>query len=391
MNLDRTYNFANEHLNDNTDKLLLNKKSFPDVDMPVAVTQIHARRAIKDKLPKWYTNNELRYPSKLSTEQCSSEITAKYKATLFIGETLCDLTGGLGVDCIAFSLLARQVNYYERYPEYCQAAKHNFSVLGRDNITVHNSDFREVINEINADTLYIDPARRGNNLQRLFSLSDYEPNILEIKEELLSRCKRLIVKISPMADISAVCREIPEISEIHIVSVKNECKEILLVVEKGNTNAIRIITINFDSNNNVQQNEFIRTDEYTPFAEYATATMEYLYEPNASIMKSGAFNQLARQYNINPLSRNSHLYTSDQHITEFPGRVFHVIKTHIFTSKWAKGAKQLFPKANITVRNFPLSVAELRKSTKIAEGGDIYLFATTTTENQKVIIECKKG
>lgn len=387
----KTYSFANEHLDDNTDKLLLKKGSFPEIDMAKAVTQIIARRAIKEKLPEWYANNDLRYPSKLATEQCSSEITAQYKATLIHGETLSDLTGGLGVDTVAFSHCVKHVDYYERFAEYCSAAKHNFSILNRNNISVHNCDFREELNNIKSDTLYIDPARRGENAQRLFSLKDYEPNILELKEDFLKRCTRLIVKISPMADISALCKEIPEIVEIHIVSVKNECKEILLVIEQNGTDNTKIIAINFNSNNQAQRVIFSRFDERFQPSNYASRVLAYLYEPNSSIMKSGAFNQLTHHYPIIPLSKSSHLYTSESYIPEFPGRIFLVVNTHPFTSKWSKGAKKQFPKANITVRNFPMSVAELRKNTKIAEGGDTYLFATTTCTNQKIIIECKKG
>ncbi len=387
MEKNATYKFASEHLNDNIDKLLLKRETYPDIDMSVAVTQIQARRTIKEKLPQWYANNDLRYPSKLSTEQCSSETTATYKATLLRGNSLCDLTGGLGVDCVAFSKLAKKVDYFERFPEYCMAAEHNFATLQCNNITIHNCDFREELNNIEADTLYLDPARRGSNAQRLFSLNDYEPNVIELKKELLERCKRLIIKVSPMADITAICKDFPEINEIHIVSVKNECKEILLVID-NNSSAIKIVTLNFDQNSRAQRVEFTHPDNTT--TSYALNPLTFLYEPNVSIMKSGAFNQLARLYTVLPLSRNSHLYTADNRVENFPGRRFQIVSTHNFTSKWAKNARRLFPKANITVRNFPLSVAELRKNTKIGEGGDIYLFATTTSQNEKIIIECRK-
>lgn len=389
MSIEETYRFAKEHQDSDTDKLLLKSQSYPEVDMRRAVIQILSRRAVKEKLPEWYSNDEIRYPSKLSTEQCSSEVTAKYKASLITGTTLSDLTGGLGVDSWAFSMKAKHIKYYERYEEYCYAAEHNFKALGCENITIHNCDFRNIIDTINADTIYIDPARRGENSQRLFSLQEYEPNIIELKDILLNVSSLLIIKVSPMADITAICREIPGIFEIHIVSVKNECKELLLLAHKDITDDLKIVTINFDGNRQ-QRVEFMRSTEEELTTDYAKGLGKYLYEPNSSIMKSGYFKSISHIFGIKPIGRNSNLFTSENRVENFPGRVFRIIRVIDFSSKWLKNAKKEFSKANIAVRNFPLTVAEIRKATKIGDGGDIYLFATTINPEKRVIIECCK-
>lgn len=390
MDKSATYIFADANLNSDTDKLLLNSSKYPDVDMRLAVVQILSRRAIKDKLPDWYANSALIYPSKLATEQCSSQTTANYKASLIKGDCVADLTGGLGIDTLAFAKRASKVDYYERYNDYCSAANHNFKTLGHNNITVHNCDFREELAHIKADTIYIDPARRGNNAQRVFSLHEYEPNVVELQDKLLNCSSRLIIKVSPMADISVICKEIKNIVEIHIVSVNNECKEVLIVAERNSIDSeIKIVTINFNKENRELFTYNLSEEQNIVIGE-ATAIEEYLYEPNKSILKSGAFKCVAMRYNSLPIGINSHLYTSSTHIEEFPGRGFRVIKCIDFTSKWLKQAKKEYPKANITTRNFPLSVAEIRKSSKIAEGGEIYLFATTIGQNRKVIVECRK-
>ena len=390
MKLDETYRFAAEHLDQDTDKLLLASKKYPEIDMRIAVTQILSRRAIKEKLPEWYNNSDIRYPAKLATEQCSSEITAKYKASLAIGSTLCDLTGGLGVDTTAFSKVVSKVYYYERFAEYCTAAEHNFKVLQCNNITVHNQDFRDNIDNIHADTIYVDPARRGSKSERLFSLNEYEPNIIELKERLLAQSSRLIVKVSPMADITAICTDLPEIYEIHIVSVKNECKELLLIAQNEIATDRKIVTINFKTPDSYEKFEFNLQEESSSNTIYASQIGKFIYEPNASIMKSGGFKCLANHYNAHQIGRNSHLYTSDNPISAFPGRGFKVEKVIDFSSKWLKSAKKEYPKANIAVRNFPLTVAEIRKASKIGDGGDVYIFATTISEDKKVIIVTTK-
>ena len=213
--------FIREHLDDNPDQLLWKKNEYPDDRVVVAVEQIQARENIKEKLPSWYACQNIFYPSKLSTEQCSSETTAPYKARLTTGNSLCDLTGGLGVDTYFFSQQVDKVTYVERDKSYCEAARFNFLALGATNIEVIHADATTVASQIIADTYYIDPARRTTDNKRVFALTDYAPNILEIKETLLRQGQRLIIKISPMADLSAVLQLLPETTDVHVVSVRN--------------------------------------------------------------------------------------------------------------------------------------------------------------------------
>lgn len=380
--------FIQEHISDDTDRLLLVASRFPDIDMPFAVDQILARRQIKDKLPSWYANENLIFPSRLSAEQCSSEITACYKQGLLAGKTFCDLTGGLGIDTYYFAQSAEEVHYIERFPEYCKAAKHNFQELKAENIQVHEADSRDIISSLKADTFYIDPARRAGCNQRVFALADCEPDVLQLKPILLDHARRLIVKISPMADLEETLRLLPETREIHILSIKNECKELLFILESGElqpfTKQVCIHAINFTTQGEKQIFSFYPEEE--KIAELHTGEPgKYLYEPHAALLKSGAFKLIAQRFNLSKLHKHSHLYSSDTCCEDFPGRIFKIDNTYEFSGKLLKQLRKEIPQANITIRNFQLSVAELRKRTHIKEGGEHYLFATTLASERKVI------
>lgn len=382
--------FIISHLNDNTDKLLLGAKKYPYIDMPRAVEQIIARRQIKEKLPSWYANPDLVFPSRISTEQCSSEITARYKQQMISGPRLCDLTGGLGIDAFYFSQKAKEVIYIERFSEYCNAAAINFKALGANNIQIMSGDSQEIAGTIESDTFYIDPARRSESNKRVFALADCEPDIVQLKPLLLGHAKRLIVKISPMADIAETLRLLPETEEIHILAVKNECKELLFVL--GGTWSRQepaIHAVNFNTEDISQTFIFRLNEEKNTSLQTTTIIGKYLYEPNAAILKSGAFKLIASRLGVKKLHRHSHLYTSELSVNDFPGRSFIVDEVYKFSGKLLKQLSGSIPQANLTVRNFNLTVAELRKRTGISEGGDIYLFATTTEEGQ-VIIKCHK-
>ncbi len=380
--------FIQEHISDDTDRLLLTASRYPDIDIPFAVEQIMARRHIKDKLPSWYANENLVFPSRLSAEQCSSEITACYKKELITGKTLCDLTGGLGIDTYYFAQKAEKVHYIERFPEYCKAAKHNFQELKAENIQVHEADSRDMITSFEADTFYIDPARRAGYNQRVFALADCEPDILQLKTILLGHTQQLIIKISPMADLEETLRLLPETKEIHILSVKNECKELLFILtpqQQPFTRQVHIYAINFTTQEEKKIFSFYPEEE--KLAELHTGEPEkYLYEPHAALLKSGAFKLIAQRFNLTKLHKHSHLYSSDTYHENFPGRIFKIDKTYEFSGKLLKQLGKEIPQANITTRNFQLSVAELRKRTHIKEGGEHYLFATTLTSERKVIL-----
>ncbi len=385
--------FIKEHAGDDLTRLLLSASRYPTVDVPFAADQIAARRQIREKLPSWYACDELLFPSKLSAEQCSSEQTAQYKARLVReDETLCDLTGGLGVDSYYFSRCVRHVVYIERFPSYCEAARHNFSVLGANNISVVEGNCTNLISGLpRTDVFYIDPARRGEAGRRVYALTDCEPDLPALLPDLLRRATKVIAKLSPMADIRQTAALLPGTKEIHVLSVKNECKELLFVVGRDETAASpKICCVNYDSCGREEMFSFSQEEEHAAHLQPAGRIGKFLYEPNASILKAGAFKCVAARFSVEKLHVSSHLYTSDHHIECFPGRYFAAEEVYPFSGKLCKTLSKEIPRANITVRNFPLSVEELRRRTKIADGGDVYLFATTLADSTKVIVRCRK-
>ena len=384
--------FIKEHATDDLTRLLLSAAKYPGMDIPFLVDQIAVRRQIREKLPSWFENGQLVFPAKIA-EQCSSEQTAAYKQEL-IGEswTICDLTGGLGIDSYFLSRKAKHLTYIERFPVYCEAAKHNFSVLEANNITIINADAAQVVDTLpEVDAFYIDPARRGESNKRVFALQDCEPNLPGLLPALLKRSPHVIAKLSPMADIQMTLELLPGTTSVHVLSVRNECKELLFVVEReadGREPLVRCINFGLDG---MQSFSFTLEEERSAVLVPAGQVGTYLYEPNASVLKAGAFKQIAVRTGVKKLQVNSHLYTADHLVSDFPGRRFRVDEVLSFTGKLCKGLSKTIPQANITVRNFPLSVEELRKRTKITDGGHVYLFATTLVDGEKVLVKCSKA
>lgn len=385
--------FLRAHSSDDVNKLLLSASRFPGLDIPFLVEQILSRRQIKDKLPTWFANDNLVFPAKITAEQCSSETTALYKQRLVCADdTLCDLTGGLGIDSFFFSQKVKSVIYMERYAGYCDAARDNFLSLGARNITVLNKDSaRSAADLPEVDVFYIDPARRGDGNKRVYALNDCEPDLTALLPLLYKKSPRVIAKISPMADIRQTIDLVPSVSEIHVVSVKNECKELLFVMEReSGRSKVPVICVNYNSSGREDLFSFTMESETVSEVQYSDEILEYLYEPNSSIMKAGAFKSVASFYGLNKLHANSHLYTSSDLISDFAGRIFYVDEVLPFSSKLCKTIGKSVPKANIAVRNFPLSADELRKKCKIKDGGDVYIFATTLFNGEKVIVRCRR-
>ncbi|MBC8603387.1 SAM-dependent methyltransferase [Parabacteroides acidifaciens] len=381
--------FIQEHAADDLTRLLLSASKYPEIDMPFVVDQIAARRQIREKLPSWYGNAQLVFPAKIAAEQCSSEQTAAYKQRLADEDwTMCDLTGGLGIDSYFFSRKVNHLTYIERFPAYCEAARHNFSVLGADNITVVNADTTHYIDKLPVvDAFYIDPARRGESNKRVFALQDCEPDLPGLLPDLLKRSPRVIAKLSPMADIQMTLDLLPGTTAVHVLSVRNECKELLFVVEREVEDTIPVIhCVNFAPDGTESSFSFTLEEERCAGLQPTGQVFGYLYEPNASVLKAGAFKQIALRMEVKKLHISSHLYTSEQLVADFPGRIFRVDEVFPFTGKLCKNLSKLIPQANITVRNFPLSVEELRKRTKITDGGSIYLFATTLANGEKILV-----
>ena len=389
---EKEYIRANKH--EDISKLFLGAKRYPGLNVPFLVEQIASRRQIQGKLPSWAANDSLLFPSKISSEQCSSELTASYKQQLVsASDVLCDLTGGLGIDSYYFSRKVRSVVYVERFPLYCEVARHNFHMLKADNIQVVSADSRVYIEQLSpVDVFYLDPARRGEGNKRVFALSDCEPDLAQLLPRLLLKAKRVIVKISPMADIRQTMALLPGVLSVHVLSVKNECKELLFVIGREPVESPEIHCVNYKAaDSSPQFFSFKMGDERDAAANYSSTVKKYLYEPNASILKAGAFKSVSLRYAMAKMHPNSHLYTSDVFVENFPGRIFEVEEVMPFSSKLAKTLVQSIPRANITVRNFPLSVEELRKKSKVKDGGDVYLFATVISANDKVLLRCRKA
>ena len=383
-----TIEFIREHRNDDVRTLALQAGRYPTVDVRKAVVQIEGWQHAREKLPEWAAAEGIIYPPKISMEQCSSEKTAKYKAKLIgSGKRLADLTGGFGID---FSYTARGFNeayYIERSKELCDIATANFAQLGLNNVKVMNGNSEELLATLpHLDWIFVDPARRDGDGRKVVALSDCEPNILEL--DLLSKADMAMVKCSPMLDITMACRQLGCVSDIYIVSVNNECKELLLVLNSSCFTTVTTHCVNFLKDGGTQVFSFTQDEEDFAETRYSSEVGKYLYEPNASIQKAGCPKSLSK-YHVNKLHPNSHLYTSYEHALHFPGRIFEVVKVLGFSKADIKRVQAL-GKANITVRNFPESVQLLRKRLKLADGGDNYIFATTLNDGCKVLVLCKK-
>jgi 16S rRNA G966 N2-methylase RsmD len=387
-----TKQFITEHEKDNIFALKLQHRNNSEIDIDLAIRQITGRQKTKSKVPLFYNNDDILYPVQLSLEQSSSELTAKYKSNLCNGNTLVDLTGGFGVDCCFMSEHFKQVTYVERQAELCELAEHNFKALDKNHIRVVHAETEKHLQEMEpVDWIFIDPARRSSSGKKVVLLSDCEPDVSALSTVLLEKSNQVMIKLSPMMDITAALRELPTTSEIHIISIENECKEVLLILGQSVRNNKKMSTINFGKNNVNQIFEYFIDDELNAIASFTSTIDKYLYEPNAAVMKSGAFKLVGVRFNLRKLHKNTHLYTSNELSPDFPGRIFET--QHLWGNSKAelKELAQHLPKANITTRNYPISVDELRKKLKIKDGGDSYLFACTISNEQKIIIECKKA
>lgn len=385
--------FIREHQSDNVRALALQAKKYPDVDMPTAITQIAGRKIAAEKIPSWREIEDIWYPKHLSLEQCSSEITARYKASLLQGESLADLTAGFGIDCSFLAAGFKTVTYVERQKELCEIATHNFPILNLNHITVKNEDGVAYLKEMSpVDCLFLDPARRNEHGGKTVAISDCEPDVAKLEGLLLSKANRVMVKLSPMLDLSLALKALEHTQEVHILSVNNECKELLLLLGQEPPKEVPIHCVNLFTKGTQEEQHFIFTREQEQRNEciYTDTLGSYLYEPNTSLLKAGAFRSITAAYPVMKLHPNSHLYTSNVLITDFPGRVFRIVNQCSFNKKEIKESLADLKKANITVRNFPATVAELRKRINLTEGGDTYLFASTLNNGQKVLIRCEK-
>ena len=415
MNHELTKDFINAHFNDDVNKLALSK--FPDdIDKLFVIRQIQARQLLKKKLPSWSENDELLFPKRLSLEQCSSELTAKYKRTICRrdAKSLIDLTGGMGVDTSFLSDNFDETIYVESQAELCELAEHNFKVL-KKNIKVVNAKAEDFLTQCGeVDCIYLDPARRDEYGRKMVSLHDCSPDVAELQDLLFEKTNTVIVKLSPMLDIDIIKKELKNIKEIHVVAVRNECKEVLVLCQRTTDNGQQtlseedarpcISTRVVDLHENWKFS-FTEDEEQNAIPTFADEIGKYLYEPGVACMKAAPFKLLSQRFNIKKLHRNSHLYTSDELVTDFPGRTFEVINVIPFNKKTKKTLMQTLTqtqsdehsatwrlgdlvsqKVSIAVRNFPLSAEELRKYLGFKDGDDFYIFGTTMKGEKKMLV-----
>lgn len=379
--------FIDSNLNSDISSLLLKGIDFLGVSSKEIIEQIEAKKRSEKKLPTWFNTKNIYYPNKLNIEQTSSEVTANYKANLVSGESLIDLTGGFGIDAYYFSKQVDSVIHCEINEQLSEIVSHNFRALYVPNIECLSENGIDALKRIDKpfDWIYVDPSRRDESKKKVFLLSDCTPNVKTFQELFLKYAKNVMIKISPLLDIKATYQDLKNAKELHIVAVNNEVKELLWILESDFNSDLKIKTINLIKSKK-QVLEFNLEDEFNLEIDYSQP-LAYLYEPNSAILKAGAFNTVSNLLKLPKLHKHSHLYTSTD-LIEFPGRRFKIEKCLPFNKKAM--AKESIRKANVTTRNFPISVGDIRKKMKLKDGGDIYLFFTTNINDEKTIIICSK-
>ena len=444
-----TAEFIHEYREQDTRQLALQSARFPDVDMPYALDQIKGWQTARRKLPTWAACDGIVYPPHLSMEQCSSEPTAQYKLNLAMewarrvesselrvesseggvessenevessenevesselrvdnsseqpatlnsqlstlnchASRMTDLTGGFGVDFSFTSCAFASATYVERNAQLCHMVEHNLPLLGIDNAKVVCADAVDYLSTLDMQTMiFLDPARRDQHGAKTVMLADCTPDVVQLLPQLLKKSRFTMLKLSPMLDWHKAVEDLQgTVREVHIVSVGGECKELLLVLSKEIESELKVFCADLEAGGTSLFAYAPSSSSPAPNSKLKTQNSKFLYEPNASIMKAGCFDELAAAYGVSPVSRNSHLFLAEQPVEGFPGRAFGIERVTTLNKRELRQALAGIEKANIATRNFPLSVAELRKRLKLKDGGDVYIFATTTAEGEHVLL-----
>ena len=438
-----TAEFIQEYREKDTRQLALRSARFPDVDMPYALDQIKGWQTARRKLPTWAACDGIVYPPHLSMEQCSSEPTAQYKLNLAMewscriessefrvesSSSMTDLTGGFGVDFSFTSCAFASATYVERNAQLCHMVEHNLPLLGIDNAKVVCADAVDYLSTLDMQTMiFLDPARRDQHGAKTVMLADCTPDVVQLLPQLLKKSRFTMLKLSPMLDWHKAVEDLQgTVREVHIVSVGGECKELLLVLSEEIESELKVFCADLEAGGSSlsggssgsscsslsSEPSFPRTPSSpsapshpstpslsaslfvyapgssspAPNSKLKTQNSKFLHEPNASIMKAGCFDELAAAYGVSPVSRNSHLFLSAERVDGFPGRSFSIERVTTLNKRELRQALAGIEKANIATRNFPLSVAELRKRLKLKDGGDVYIFATTTAEDEHLLL-----
>lgn len=380
--------FILENLEQEISVLSLKKNPFPEIPWTTIANQIVAKKKAKNKLPTWFNNNNIIYPATISIEQTSSEIAALHKSNIVSGDLLVDLTGGFGVDSFYLSKKISNIIHCEIDNDLSKIVQHNFKILNVNNIEYKIGDGFDILQTIQPkiDWIYIDPSRRSDKKGKVFMLEDCLPNVPQLLPKYFNYADKILVKTAPILDITAGLLELKNVKNIHILAIENEVKELLWEICKDYNGAITIKTCNHTKIKN-QTFEFEMTINQNN-CQYSLPK-KYLYEPNAAILKSGSFNAVANAFILTKLHQHSHLYTSDK-LIDFPGRIFSIVDVLEYSNK--KIIKQYFEntKHNVTTRNFPLTVENIRKKWKILDGGNRYSFFTTDINNNKIVLICEK-
>ena len=380
--------FLATHEQEDEKKLVLKHRTLFGIPSGIIAEQLIGRRKAKLKLPLYYSTPGIVYPPGLNLEQSSSEKTARFKADLLndlLGSKsiLADLTGGFGVDSFFFSNVFRTVHFVEPNASLVPIAQHNHDRLGAHNIHYQNNTAEKFLDSFlgKLDCAFLDPSRRSKTNQKVFSLSDCEPNAVTLLPDIFKKCEFVLIKTSPLLDLQQGIQELKHVEKIWVVSVDNECKEVLFFCKKDCKVEPEIIAVDLLENPEVIS--FTFSEEKNTEAKFS-APLHYLYEPNASILKAGAFKKIAEKFSVFKLHPNTHLYTSNDLVQNFPGRIFkiqHSVKPD------AKLMKAIFPegKANVITRNYPLSPEELKKKTKLKDGGELYLIGFTGPKEKYLV------
>lgn len=395
--------FILAHEGDDPVRLLLSRDKYPGIDVDLAVSTIEARARLKAKIPEWYEHPGLYYPSRLCAEQCSSSRTARFKARLASGlpatgclgrRRIADLTGGLGVDSQAFAEVASEVLYNEMNPALCNAVKHNFLELGVGNVRFSNKrlekgNLDEVLGDFEPDLIYMDPARRSEDGRKVFLLEDCSPDVLTLLPELFGKCRFVLLKLSPMADISLLRKQLPQIRDIYIVSVGGECKELLFLLDREWTYAQMLSLVEDDVVLDILPNDKI---EYVREADKGLLCPEsYLFEPSHALAKSGAFSYPCI-YNIKKLAPSTHLYASEGIVRPLQpyGKWFCILEVRHLDKRSIKEMGQKYPQADVSARNIPMKSDELRERLGCSSGGNVHIFGVSTTSDRLLVV-CRKA
>ena len=407
--MEKLLEFVSQHMSDDTTRLILDKGKWPDIDMETAVNCIESRRKLKGKVQAWYKNPGLVFPLKLSAEQCSSSATGEYKSELaerIAGKAswqIADLTGGLGVDSWFFSKKAEKVLYNEMQEALCEAARHNFKMLEAGNICISNAkaesgSIEDILGEFCPDIIYMDPARRGEGGKKVFLIEECTPDVLTLKEEIFGICRHILIKLSPMADISMVCDRLgATCREVHVVTSEGECKELLIWMDREWSDGYSIIAVELPSgypSKEAAAITFTPEDERTAPAEIAAEIGRFLFEPGKSLTKAGAFNMTSVHFQMPKLGKSTHYYTATEEAKADDlkkyGKVFEVLSCQPLDKRSIKEIGKNYPKAEVTARNIPLTSDALRKKLGCSSGGEVHVFGLKSDKEGSLLMVCRR-